>query len=121
MSHKIIETEQRRHLISFNLDMRDSGYNEKFREGITKRIVEKFGGEVENHRKWEAGEEGGRPSSRTAEERKKQKQLKEADRTPEGWFRKGGFTSTVWMPATPDKELTINVQKALEGVPAPKT
>jgi hypothetical protein len=48
-------------------------------------VLERFQGEIDNHMKWEAGEEGGRPSSRNAEERKAQKEDNlEGTETPAG-------------------------------------
>jgi hypothetical protein len=120
VSQELVEGEQDGMLVGFNLDMKDSGYEGSFREGITKRIIEKFRGECENNLKWELGEEGGKPANRTAKEREEQRETKGGNRSKEGWFRGGGFTSTIWVPATPEGELAKRIQAALELTEAPK-
>jgi hypothetical protein len=120
VSYENIGNESRKHIVGFNLDLKKAGYKGKFREGITSRILGKLEGELDGHGKWLEGDEGGRPWSRTGKERQESKRKSEETKPKEEWFRQGGFTSTVWVPATPGGELAGVIQKALDNVVPPK-
>jgi hypothetical protein len=114
--------ETERHIDEFQLDVKDAGYPKKFRDRIVDMVVGKHGKEMDSHRKWEGGKEEGRPCYRTGKEREQQKtaQKEEGKKEKESWYRKGGHTSILWVPATPNGELMENVRKELEKTKNPE-
>ena len=56
----------------------------------------------------------------SGQEREEFKDSKSGNMTSDNWFRAGGYTSIVWVPATPDGILATQVQKDLATTRAPK-
>ena len=102
--------------------MQDSGYPENCRKEILSRSVKRYKIELENHVKWEKGEEVGRSNFRSGAERKEQKKLKEGNAANDNWFRGGsqGYTSTVSVPATTGGALYTLIKEGLDSSRAPK-
>ena len=103
-------------LSELNIQMMDAGHSQAFRDLITTRAVAKYGNSLRNHRK--VGE-GRRPMYRTREERERQWEEQGGRPTKANWFRKGGFTSVLDVPATPGSELAGRVEEVLRTVPGP--
>ena len=109
-----------KHLNIFSLDLMESGYPQNFRKTTLERAVTRYEAEIKSHRMWELGEEGGRPIFRTGQERDLYKEGKSGYVTSDNWFRAGGYTSIVWVPATPGGLLAAQVEKALASSRAPQ-
>jgi hypothetical protein len=107
--------ETAKHLDEFQLEIREAGYPTKFRDRILDMVVGKYQKEMEKHWMWEEGNhDQGSPCYRTGEERESQKEEKKGDlQSKEGWYRKGGYTSILWIPATPEGELMENIKEEL--------
>ena len=92
----------------FSSDMRYSGHSQDFRRTILKRIVARYLTEVSNHL-----EEKTR-MYRSREERIKMKEESRISSLKDTWFRTGGYTSTLTVPATPNGLLAEQVRRNLE-------
>ena len=103
-------------LTELNIQMLDAGHSQAFRDLITTRAVAKYSNSLRNHRK--VGE-GRRAMYRTREERERQWEEQGGRPTKADWFRKGGFTSVLNVPATPGSELAGRVEEVLRTVPGP--
>ena len=92
----------------FSSDMRFSGHTTSFRSTILSRVLLRYEKELSNHL------EGKTKLYRTRQERLDMNREKQASSLRDTWFRKGGFTSTLTVPATPNGELAEVVRKNLE-------
>ena len=94
-------------LNKFSSDLRYSGHSESFRMTILKRIVGRYRKELSNHL------EGKVHLYRSREERETMNHCNRATKQKDTWFRAGGATSTLTVPATPNGLLAEKVRKNL--------
>jgi hypothetical protein len=104
----------------FLLDLKEGGYPEGYRNRIIDQIEGKMYKEVEEHEKWCLDKKEGKPLYRTGKEREEAKRKEGTARKGEAWYRKGGFTSVLWVPATPEGELLNRIKEKLERTIPPK-
>jgi hypothetical protein len=88
--------------------MRFSGHTFSFRNTILRRVIARYETELSNH------VEGKIQLYRSREERIAMKERTKVSSLKDTWFRKGGYTSTLTVPATPDGVLAEVVRKNLE-------
>ena len=104
-------------LTELNIQMLDAGHSQDFRDLITTRAVAKYSNSLKNHRK--VGE-GQRRMYRTREEREKQWEEQGGRPTKANWFRKGGYTSVINVPATSGSQLANRVEEVLQRTTLPE-
>ena len=95
-----------------------AGHSEEFRDLITTRAVAKYLNSLDNHLKYLDGS-GGRRMYRTKEERADQRKREGGKASKADWFRKGGFTSVLNVPATQGSLLAKEVAKVLQEYTSP--
>jgi hypothetical protein len=99
--------------------MMDAGHSEQFRDVITTRAVARYTTAMTNHLRQERGEEGGRWMYRTRQERERQWREKGGRSTKADWFRKGGATSVLNVPATEGSVLAARATEVLQQYTSP--
>ena len=92
----------------FSSDMKRSGHCTSFRSTVLKRVILKYQVDLSNHL------EGKRTMYRSRCERLQQKESQKNGNLKDTWFRSGGATSTLTVPATPNGELADLVRRNLE-------
>lgn len=107
------EIEREKNKEEFLLDMREGGYPERYRNRVMDQIEGKIRKEMENHARWEEDHREGKPMYRTGKERDVMKN-EGNKKNKEGWYKKGGYTSILWIPATPEGELLDRIKLKLE-------
>ena len=95
-------------LNKFSSDLKYSGHTISFRKTLLKRIVARYDVELANHL-----EEKTR-LYRNREERINMKEANKMNSMKDTWFRVGGYTSTLMVPATPNGVLAEKVRENLE-------
>ena len=110
---------KRDHLTTLNIQMMEAGHSQRFRDMVTSRSVARYQNSLQNHRRKERGQEGGRWLYRTKEERARQWEEQGGRATKANWFRRGGHTSILNVPATVGSELADRVRKALQQTTSP--
>ena len=95
-------------LNKFTSDLKYSGHKEQFIRTIIRKVVFKYEADLSNHL------EGVHRMYRSRTERIEMKQMNQMSNLKDTWFRKGGFTSTLIVPATPDSCLASKVKKNLD-------
>ena len=95
-------------LNKFASDMRFSGHTQSFRNTILKIVVARYEVELSNHL------EGKKRLYRSRLERIKMKEETRVSSLKDTWFRSGGYTSTLTVPATPSGSLAEKVRRNLE-------
>ena len=101
-------------LNKFASDMRFSGHTQSFRNTILKIVVARYEVELSNHL------EGKKRMYRSRLERIKMKEETRVSSLKDTWFRSGGYTSTLTVPATPAGSLAEKVRRNLERGRQPK-
>ena len=96
------------HLNRFSSDLKRSGHSPSFRKTILRRIIAKYDTDLSNH------EEGRKKMYRSRQERTEMKSSRTVFGQRDTWFRSGGFTSTLTVPATPNGLLAEIVRKNLD-------
>ena len=91
-------------LNKFSSDLRYSGHTVSFRSTVLTRVVARYETELSNHL-----EERLR-MYRSREERNAMKEQNKVSNLRDTWFRSGGYTSTLTVPATPDGVLAERVR-----------
>jgi hypothetical protein len=121
VSPNVVWKETVRHLEEYQLDIMEAGYPDVFRNRIIDMVVGKHRKEMEGHERWMNDEPEGRPCYRNAKERETEKEQKTgAIGMKESWYRGGGHTSVLWLPATPGGELLQKIEKELSTTKGPK-
>ena len=100
--------------VKFSSYIRYSGHSPSFRCTILKKVIERYEVELANHL------EEKKKMFRSRPERMQMKQEMMITNLRDTWFRKGGYTSTLMVPATPDGILAEKIRKNLENVRQPK-
>ena len=106
-------------LNAFNIQMKEAGHTEEFRDMITTRVVAKYKNSARRHRMALEGREGGKAMYRTRREREVQWKEQGGRPTSSNWFRRAGYTSVLNVPASEGSELAGRVARVLEVVPGP--
>ena len=91
----------------FTSDMKFSGHSTSFRATVLKKVLNKYLVEISNHL------EGKKRMYRSRQERQTMKEASKVDKQRDTWFRAGGATSTLTVPATPDGILADEIRKNL--------
>jgi hypothetical protein len=121
ISRREEESERDRNREEFLLDLRESGYPEGYRHRVMDQVEGKMRKEVEEHEKWREDRKKGRPLYKTGKEREeKKKEGGKGASAKEGWYKQGGYTSVLWVPATPEGELVERLKRKLEKTTAPE-
>ena len=89
--------------------MKYSGHTTSFRGTVLKRILEKYLAELSNHL------EGKIKLYRTREERLEMSEANKVKKLRDTWFREGGATSTLTVPATPEVKNNLNRGRQPDG------
>ena len=98
----------------YNVDMKISGYQEKFRLLITAAILKKYQAQLD------ADCTGEIKFYRTKAERKEYKKMSLKDGTAKtAWFQKDGFSATLIVPNTPNLELLHTLKKRISNLSLP--
>ena len=92
----------------FSSDLRYIGHTVSFRSTVLTRVVARYEPELSNHL-----EERLR-MYRSREERNAMKEQNKVSNLRDTWFRSGGYTSTLTVPATPDGVLAERVRESLD-------
>ena len=96
-----------KHLEDLSLRMQFSGHDKRMRKAVIKSGLSAYRKMEENQKK------GTTPLHRTRqwkrEERERKKRVKK-----ETWYQKGGYESTIFIPATPQGELKKKMQKKID-------
>jgi hypothetical protein len=112
--------ERDRHREEFLLDLKEGGYPEGYRNRIMDQVEGKMAKEIREHIKWEGNKTEGKPIYRTGKEREEVKTKEGKENKGEVWYKKGGFTSVLWVPATPEGELVNRIKKKLDQTIPPE-
>ena len=91
----------------FSSDLKYSGHTPSFRKTVLRRILARYEVDLSNHL------EGIKTMYRTRQERILMKSRGIISNQRDTWFRSGGFTSTLTVPATPNGLLAELVRKNL--------
>ena len=110
---------KREHLTTLNIQMMVAGHSQQFRDMVTSRSVARYQNSLKNHLRKERGD-GGRWLYRTKEERERQWEEQGGRASKANWFRKGGHTSIVNVPATLNSELANRVKKVFKETTSPQ-
>ena len=105
--------EKREDLNTLMIQMQECGYNEDFRGLVTVRIVSRYQNSLRNHH------EGRRRMYRSKREQQEQVEAAGGESSKSNWFKTGGATNVLWIPATPDSELARAVEAALARTAPP--
>ena len=109
---------KREHLTTLNIQMMEAGHSQQFRDMVTSRSVARYQNSLKNHMRKVRGE-GGRWLYRTKEERERQWEEQGGRSTKANWFRKGGHTSIMNVPATLGSELANRVKGVFQETTSP--
>ena len=99
------------HLNTFCLSMTEAGHTEQYRIMIMTRVSARYQKSLQNHQAQV------KPMYRSRTEREAAGSGSKTEKS--SWFRKGGFTNTLNIPATPGGKLASLVKEALARCPAP--
>ena len=86
-----------------------AGYGEVYRHGVLKKAVCIYEGKLC------ADREGTVPVNRPADYQKA-KTRRDEKKKKTSWVTKGGYTSSMIVPATPDRELAVEMPKVCENI-----
>ena len=89
--------------------MARAGYGEVYRHGVLKKAVSIYEGKLR------ADREGTVPLNRPTDYQKVEKRA-DKKKKKHSWVTKGGYTSSIIVPATPDSELANNMRKVCEDI-----
>ena len=92
----------------FSSDLKHSGHTPSFRKTVLRRIVAKYEADLSNHL------EGKKTMYRSRKERTEMKSSSIVSSQRDTWFRSGGFTSTLTVPATANGLLAEMVRSNLD-------
>ena len=85
--------------------MAKAGYGEVYRHGVLKKAISIYEGNLR------ADREGIVPLNRPPTDYQKVERREDKKKKKHSWVTKGGYTSSIIVPATPDSELANHMKK----------